>query len=446
MPVTWTLEGGILTIEGSEQDDRIGIQELAHDPATQSVTVRGSLNGIADPFLLFDRHLSGVQKIIVNGNGGNDSLLMAVKNISTDLYGGEGDDLLRGGQKIDIIQGGAGDDTIQTAGNWSHHDRIDGGEGIDTLNNQADSNSRISRSGLDLENSIEVLTLNMCSIDGDDRDNIFDFSNTTLDNVGGRHAWYQRSRGGNDIVYTSPNLVNIVNYRGWPENIFWYDGDGYGYGPLPEGTQDRINIVLTAEQLNNLTASQISQLKAYVINPSIYQQNHTFSLVSTEANIAFRASNFEQASIVLKSGDALIDLTDSLLDTQAVKVGTNGRNKLTAPSDRSGFLIGLGGNDTLIGNSRDDILIGGSGDDLFKFRRGFGRDTITDFKQDGQDKIDLRAFRLSGLRDLTITDTDDTIITSAAFGDSRITLKRSDSQLLRSQELNGGLSASDFLF
>lgn len=439
MPVTWTFNQGILTIDGTENTDRIAVREVAYDPITQSATVSGSIYGIANPFNLFNGKLSGVQKIIVNGYGGDDSLLMLVKNISTDLYGNDGDDTLRGGQKIDIIQGGAGDDTFETAGGWSHNDLIDGGDGTDTFSNGVDNNSRVSRASLTADNSIEILTLNKCALDGDDNDNIFDFSNTTLDNVGGRHAWYQRSRGGNDTVYTSPNLINISYYQHKSTNPFWYDGDGHPLSSdVPQGTQDRINIVLTTEQLSRLSPSQITQLETYVVNPSPYRGSQTFHFISEEAGVDFRASNFEQASIVLKSGDELIDITDSLFDTETVILGTDGTDKLVASSNNQGFLLGLGGNDTLVGGAQDDVLSGGSGNDIFKFKPGFGQDTITDFKVDGNDRIDLRAFHLSGLGDLTIAAGVDRVLTSAAFGDGSIILKNSDS--------NVTLLASDFLF
>ena len=42
-------------------------------------------------------------------------------------------------------------------------------------------------------------------------------------------------------------------------------------------------------------------------------------------------------------------------------------------------LVGGAGNDTLDGGAGNDSLGGGAGNDVFKFMRGFGQDTITDF-------------------------------------------------------------------
>ncbi len=76
-----------------------------------------------------------------------------------------------------------------------------------------------------------------------------------------------------------------------------------------------------------------------------------------------------------------------------VILGNQGRN----------FLMGNGGNDKLTGaEGRDkldggrgnDVLTGGTEADIFIFKKGYGRDTITDFKNNVDD-IDLRAYNFS---------------------------------------------------
>jgi len=58
-------------------------------------------------------------------------------------------------------------------------------------------------------------------------------------------------------------------------------------------------------------------------------------------------------------------------------------------------LYGGKGNDLLAGDAGDDVLSGGGGKDTFQFRRGGGDDRVTDFTN-GQDRLDLSAFHLSG--------------------------------------------------
>jgi Ca2+-binding RTX toxin-like protein len=54
-------------------------------------------------------------------------------------------------------------------------------------------------------------------------------------------------------------------------------------------------------------------------------------------------------------------------------------------------ISGGNGNDIVDGNGGDDTMTGGDGADLFVFVAGSGDDTITDFKQPGADRMDLRA-------------------------------------------------------
>ncbi|HEX2116079.1 MAG TPA: right-handed parallel beta-helix repeat-containing protein, partial [Alphaproteobacteria bacterium] len=63
-------------------------------------------------------------------------------------------------------------------------------------------------------------------------------------------------------------------------------------------------------------------------------------------------------------------------------------------------LYGEAGNDRLDGSTGRDWLIGGAGNDVFAFARGHGSDLAVDFVA-GQDKIDLSAFGLGGMAQLT---------------------------------------------
>ena len=59
-------------------------------------------------------------------------------------------------------------------------------------------------------------------------------------------------------------------------------------------------------------------------------------------------------------------------------------------------LFGRAGNDKLDGGKGSDLLTGGAGNDDFVFKKGYGRDTIDDFKNNADD-IDLRSYDFSKL-------------------------------------------------
>ena len=71
--------------------------------------------------------------------------------------------------------------------------------------------------------------------------------------------------------------------------------------------------------------------------------------------------------------------------------------------DGADTLAGGEGDDILFGEEGGDSLIGGQDHDTFVFGLGHGDDTIADFtnSSDGQDRIDLSAYGLSGYGDVS---------------------------------------------
>ncbi|MEO1198066.1 MAG: M10 family metallopeptidase [Pseudomonadota bacterium] len=98
-------------------------------------------------------------------------------------------------------------------------------------------------------------------------------------------------------------------------------------------------------------------------------------------------------------------------------------------------LFGQGGDDVLTGGAGGDDLTGGGGADRFRFGKGFGNDTITDF-QDGRDVLDLRLLsKTSKISDLVIRDRGADVLIKTDHGTILLEdLDRSD------------LGDSDFLF
>ncbi len=99
-------------------------------------------------------------------------------------------------------------------------------------------------------------------------------------------------------------------------------------------------------------------------------------------------------------------------------------------------LYGMLGNDKLDGGKGNDVLTGGAGQDDFVFKKGYGRDTITDFK-DNVDDIDLRSYNFSKV---------DTVLGKASqVGDDvHIKLSATDILILDDFKLKD-LDARDFL-
>jgi hypothetical protein len=136
---------GILTIEGSEQGERIaaGLDRLnlnAHEP-----------DGV-------DSDAFGFGYVRMYGRGGDDQLHgqgapgTTISAVYVEAFGGDGDDELVGGEWDDELHGGAGSDRLGGAGDqdrlfgdagddeliggadeWDLDDRLSGGDGTDML-------------------------------------------------------------------------------------------------------------------------------------------------------------------------------------------------------------------------------------------------------------------------------------------------------------------------
>jgi Ca2+-binding RTX toxin-like protein len=103
--MTASLVDGVLRVTGTNLNDVIAVSQDA-------TRVRVTENGTAKNFAL-----SSVRSINVHGLGGNDQLIgRSTLQRPIALRGGEGNDTLIGGRGADILEGGAGFDTADYAG------------------------------------------------------------------------------------------------------------------------------------------------------------------------------------------------------------------------------------------------------------------------------------------------------------------------------------------
>jgi hypothetical protein len=123
LAATATLSNGIVTITGTTADDRLLVTE---DPSAN--VVRVSLNGATQQFAA-----ASVTEFHIRGDLGDDELgAAAAATVARNfkIYGGGGNDTIRGSARSDSLYGEAGRDSI-VAG--SYNDHLDGGDDNDTL-------------------------------------------------------------------------------------------------------------------------------------------------------------------------------------------------------------------------------------------------------------------------------------------------------------------------
>jgi Ca2+-binding RTX toxin-like protein len=117
--VTAALSGGTLTVNGTSTIDTIA---LALSSGGVSVVGNGKTIG-GSPF-------HGVNRIVVNGNDGDDRIDAARVSIPVTINGGNGNDTLVGGSGADNLSGGNGNDALFGGPGI---DVFHGDEGADTL-------------------------------------------------------------------------------------------------------------------------------------------------------------------------------------------------------------------------------------------------------------------------------------------------------------------------
>ena len=113
------LVNGELFVNGTSRADNI---RIVNRTGGFAVTSDGRLIG------RFTQAL--VNHITVDAGAGNDLVTLVNVNVSSDLYGGRGNDILIGGDAADRIWGEDGWDTLFGGGG---HDMLDGGSGRNTL-------------------------------------------------------------------------------------------------------------------------------------------------------------------------------------------------------------------------------------------------------------------------------------------------------------------------
>ena len=336
------------------------------------------------------------------------------------LYGYGGDDELYGDDGDDWLYGGSGNDVLDPGDNDNGYDWISGSAGNDRIvytdaGPRAYQEIDYSDLGVRIRATIDGAT-NRGTIDKGSAgtDTIVDITNplglwgfglhgTRSDDVFdltlGDGQWMQvRGRAGNDTfnIHTGSDSVVRVDYRSSPAGIHVDLGAGRVRND-GHGDTDTIR-------------GRVWEIRGSDFSDTIIGSGNDESFIGRAGNDridgggGFDRLRFDRFWNVIIGLD--VDLEDGTAEgvwdgkAFSYKVsnieevrGSYGDDSLrgSAGDDR---LRGGAGDDTIAGGAGDDALWGGDGDDVFVFEPGNGRDYIADFT-DGDDVIFLRGFGLS---------------------------------------------------
>ena len=330
---------------------------------------------------------SGVEKTIMIGGGGNDT-----------LWSGANNDILHGGTGHDIIDGDRG------------NDYIDGGVGYDVVNqggSRTEYNIRIfDNNSIQLQHTVPDFNANMPSTGKKN------FGTDTLVRVD-RIKFY--TGGVYDVVKGSIGNDKLSATQNWSIIIGWDGNDtlngGTGNDHFRGGTgNDSINGGSGFDAVNQ--GGSHTEYNITILDNNSIKLRHTVTNnknSGTDTLVGVERIYFDAGGAYdVVTGGAGND-TLSAGNAWSIIVGGGGNDLLNGKDNYFDTLHGGTGSDTLDGGRGKDILTGGTGADRFIFNSvADGLDTITDFNSAESDLIQISASGFGG-----ITNTNDFSFNSA---------------------------------
>ncbi|TQL06631.1 Ca2+-binding RTX toxin-like protein [Pseudomonas sp. SLBN-26] len=338
-------------------------------------------------------NINTVKQMSVAKTSGNDTLIGYATNDILD--GGDGNDTLSGGNGNDLLIGGSGNDNINgDAGD----DVLIGGLGNDTLDGGAGNDVyRFERGwGSDFISNYDTTT----KLDAIE----FGTGITTGDIL--------ITRSGNNLVLSLSGTTDRVTVR----DYFYLDGTSpYKVEEVRfvDGTTWNID---TVKQMALVSTSGNDTLTGYTTNDLITAGNGNDLVYGAAGNDSLSG---ELGDDRLYGGEGS-DLLDGGEGNDTLG-GDNGNDLLLGGSGNDS-LDGGAGDDTLIGGLGNDTLGGSAGNDIYRFERGWGSDTISNYDTTAN-KLDTIEFGSSIVAsDILITRSGTNLVLSLSGTADRITV------------------------
>lgn len=212
-----------------------GIDTLVFDSNSDPISVNIDITaGGNDLDIGNGTRLSGIERIVFEGDNGNDTVTGgALDDIirggsgNDHFSGGDGNDELHGGGGNDVLSGGAGNDTIETL--MSGSQLIDGGEGLDLLHLESWAPVRLiidisdGGGGRDIGNGTQLSNVEVI-----DFEYFAYYSNIGFIITGGDRADTMYGGFGNDVFHGGAGNDQLES-SGGKDRLFGGAGDDYLY-------------------------------------------------------------------------------------------------------------------------------------------------------------------------------------------------------------------------
>ncbi|MDD3483404.1 calcium-binding protein [Azovibrio restrictus] len=348
----------------------------------------------------------------ISGGAGNDS-----------IYGKAGDDLLRGDGGRDYLYGEAGNDTLEGG---ADDDTLYGGEGSDVLRGEEGNDVLYGGGGSD----VLIGGVGNDYLHGQEGNDIYRFSRGDgQDSV----SDYDTSAGNKDVIELGAGISTsdvritrsgdymILNIVGSTDkvtvsNYFYNDGDSA--------------YLIEEIRFADGTVWDLNKVKELAIQST--DGNDTLYGYATADTISGGAGN---DSIYGKAGDDLLrgdggrdylygeagnDTLEGGADDDTL-YGGEGSDVLRG-EEGNDVLYGGGGSDVLIGGVGNDYLHGQEGNDIYRFSRGDGQDSVSDYDTSAGNKDVIELGAGIGTSDVRITRSGDYMILNILGSTDKVTV------------------------
>ena len=360
-----------------------------------------------------DQASSGRNYNIIFGGSGADFLISS--GIMDDVFGGSDNDIIVLGGHGGWAFGGSGDDVIVGSNNTYLSERLDGGEGNDTIVGGAARSVIIGGEGNDILTGGGGADILVFSEDHGN-DTITDFDAAEGDRIYLRGfdqtiTWEQLSSKvaavTNDDGVTTAVTIDLTEWGGGTITLI-------GVTSVDDVTANMFYLdVLTGSDGDDTISGGIdddTMTGGAGADTFVFSEGHGNDTITDfdASHDTIDLSRFESAITWEQVQAAMSEIADdpntpetesgTIIDLTPFGGGTirlNGvsSSSLTAAMFNLHPTIGTdGSDDVIVGRSSDDTVTGGTGADTFVIGEGGGHDTITDFKVIEGDIIDLRSF------------------------------------------------------
>ncbi|WP_165245007.1 hypothetical protein [Paludisphaera soli] len=362
----------VLTITGTASRDYLLAREIGNQISVDAYDGNGVLTNKTS----FAK--SSVSKIVMNGLGGDDTLVAQPVSMPVALNGGDGNDALYGGAGDDTLEGGAGDDVLYgSTGKDTYKFSGTANLGTDTIMERfAEGVDTLDFSGFGAGVNVDLATWGTVQAVASGKLSL-KFGGTgndveTLENVIGTN-FADTIRGNARYSTLTGNGGNdVLEGRGGDDVLNGGAGDDtYVFGSVGNLGFDTI----------------VDSSGRETLDFSNYGQTVVLDLGRTDRQDVL--SYFPGDDVNNGSTRLSLTLPSSIEDVK----GSQFKDWIKGNS-LSNTLYGNGGNDVLEGMGGSDTLDGGLGDDTYLFvgTANLGTDTIVERTNQGTDTLDFTSF------------------------------------------------------